>query len=231
MITIREQILQLLDTELKNVTLAKGYNTNIGSTVIRGRFDVAPEEVPALVFIPDPETSVHHSSHQINTMPVTLNGFVKFGTHNPSTEAEKILGDLITVMTSPTFTLAFQNGSAQPSIGATITGVTSSATAIIKSISTTSGSWAAGTATGTFTIRLMHSDFISETLQNAVGEYIAQSTGTLTKIEPFSNMLNDIEYVSGEPDRLPSPGENIVKTSATFNITYAILTGNPYQQS
>ena len=46
MLTIREQILQLIHNQLLTITLANGYHTDVGTRVFRGRNEAMPDEVP-----------------------------------------------------------------------------------------------------------------------------------------------------------------------------------------
>lgn len=229
--TIREQVISALATELANIRIANGYHTDIGQNIVRGRYDLWPAELPAIVLIADTESVVRRDSHVELSIPVNLEAFVHFGTHNSAIESEKVLGDLLVNMLSTRLMVAFTNGSREPQLGRTLTGATSGATAILESITLSSGAWASGTAAGTFSVRMPHGDFESEILKNEGNETIAQTDGTITLMPRLSDLVNDIEYQNGGIDILPDPGENIVKTVATFTVHYVTLTGNPYQQS
>ena len=229
--TIREQILSKLTTTLEEITLSNGYYTNIGQNVVRGRYDVAPDELPAIVVIAETESVIYKDSHLELSIPVTLEAFVHFYTHNPAIEGEKILGDLLVNMLSTRLSLAFHTGSKEPITGHIITGATSNATTVLESVSKSSGSWAVGNAAGTFNIRMPYDDFESEIIKNENGETLAQTTGAVTLIPRLNNLTNSIEYLNGGIVTQPEPGENILKVTAEFTIRYVTLTGNPYKQT
>lgn len=237
MLTIREQILQLIKTELAKILTSNGYHTNIGLHTVRGRYDLFPSELPAVVMIANQDSAEPRLAHNINSIPLTVEGFKTYPnavddySDRAAHDAEAILGDILTCILAPRITLDFSSGSREPSLGTTITGSSSGATAILESITLSSGSWAAGTAAGTFSCRLPWLDFATETLLNSANETLASTTGTMTLIPPFSNLINHIEYQRGGIEPLPDPGEDILKVSAHFAVHYATLFGNPYKQS
>lgn len=229
--TIREQIISTLKTELEKLRITNGYYTDVGQRVIRGRYDISADEIPAIVLLPGTESAEREGFHTTISLPVSLEAFIYFGTHNAGIEGNKVLGDLLVNMTGVRLALAFSNGSRQPAPGQTISGASSSATGVLESITVSSGAWATGDAAGTFSIRLPYGEFTSETLKNEGNETIAQTPGTITLIPRLANLVNDIEYQSGGVEIFPDPGENIVKTTAEFIIHYVTLTGNPYKQT
>ena len=88
-----------------------------------------------------------------------------------------------------------------------------------------------GTAQGTLSVRLPYLDYTTETLLNTGGETLASTTGVMTEIPPFSDLINYIDYTRGGIDPLPDPGEDILKVSVEFSVYYATLFGNPYKQT
>jgi hypothetical protein len=237
MLTIREQILQSIKTELAKITTANGYYTNIGLGAVRGRYDLMPDELPAVVLIPDPDTIISRLDHEVHEMQITVSGFIKSPnsmieySERAAHNAEAIQGDIYTCLFSDRITIDFVSGTIEPSVGSTITGSISGATGVIESITLSSGSWALGTAAGTFQIRLPWSDFTTENLLNSGGNTIASTTATITRVDMYSDLLNSLEYQRGGVDPLPDPGEDIVRVPVTFTVTYVILAGNPYKQS
>lgn len=237
MLTIREQILKLIKTELTKITTANGYYTNIGLHTVRGRYDIAPAELPATVMLANQDTVTSLLGHEIHEIPLVVAGFRRFPnsilgySERMAHDAEAVLGDIYTCLLARRITLDFSSGVRAPTVGTTLIGATSGATAILESVTLSSGSWAAGTASGTFALRLTWLDYETELILNTGGETIASTTGTVTLIPPFSDLLNNIEYQRGGIDPLPDPGEDILKVSVSFAITYAILAGNPYKQS
>ena len=78
-------------------------------------------------------------------------------------------------------TLAYTSGgTGEVSVGDTITGATSEATATIVSISLTSGTWAGGDAAGNFTIENQSGTFVSENLNISSQDNIATITADST---------------------------------------------------
>lgn len=237
MLTIREQILQSIKTELAKITTTNGYFTNIGLHTVRGRYDLMPAELPAVVMIANQDTITSRVDHEVHELPLVIAGHIESpnsmldysdrAAHN----AEAILGDIQTCLLSDRITLDFDTGSREPRVGMTLTGSTSGATGIIESISVSSGSWATNDAIGTFQLRLPWQDFTTENLLNSGGNTVAATTGTMTRVTMFSNLLNHIEYQRGGIDPLPDPGEDILKVSVYLTAYYAVLAGNPYKQS
>lgn len=235
--TIREQILELVKTEISKIRTSNGYVTEIGQNPVRGRYDLFPSELPAVMMIANQENAAPRLGHNVNSIPLIIEGFK----HYPNTgtdysdraarEAENMLGDILSCILAPKITLPFTNGIREPAIGIVLTGETSTATAILESISLSSGSWSGGDAAGTFSLRQPWQDFTSELLKNPGSETIASTLGTMTEIAPFNDLTNQIEYVRGGIEPLPDPGEDILKVSVSFNIYYATLFGNPYKQS
>jgi hypothetical protein len=237
MLTIREQILQLIKTELAKITTANGYVTNIGTHVYRGRYDLVEPELPGIVMIAEQDTNVEHLGHGVHEMPLTIDAFSKFvnsegdASERAARTSEHILGDIQACMLATRITMPFTSGIRQPQIGITLTGSASSATAVLESITLSSGSWSLGTAAGTFLLRLPWGEFTTENFLNSGGETIAATTGVGTRYDLFSDLLNNVEYQRGGLDPLPDPGDDIVKISVSFSIFYATLAGNPYKQS
>ena len=95
--TIREQIIAAIVAKLAGITTANGYNTDIGRFVRRVRH-FENDDRPGISVIPRPEeaSKIHGKARMV--MPVAVEGNMKFGDENPSVTAEKILGDLRTLM-------------------------------------------------------------------------------------------------------------------------------------
>lgn len=237
MITIREQIIKLIKAELEKITQSNGYTTNIGLRVVRGRYDLTPEELPAIVLLANQDSALLHLDHGTHEMPVIVNAHDKYPTatatysDTAAQRAEAMLGDIQTCLLSPRITLDFSSGIREPAVGTTLTGSSSGATAILESITLSSGSWALGTAAGTFSCRLPWLDFTTENVLNSGGEILSATTGTMTRIAPFSDLLNYIEYQRGGIDPLPDIGEDTLKVPVEFSVVYVTLAGNPYKQS
>lgn len=237
MLTIREQILKVIKTELAKILTANGYYTNVGLNTVRGRYDLMPIELPSLVMIANQEEATPQLGHETFSTELTVSGFTKFATaitdysDRLAHDAEAVLGDIKTCLLSYRVSMPFSLGAIEPEIGATLTGVSSGATSILESITLSSGSWSGGDAAGTLSVRLPHLDYTNEQITNPKGGVVATVSGTMTAITLFSDLLNNIEYLRGGIDPLPDIGESIMKISATFSLQYVTLAGNPYKQS
>ena len=93
--TIRERIISNLAARLSVITVANGYNTDIGGNVLRAKVTLGKDEPPAAVAFPETEESLRKYGKQHCVMPVRVEGTTYYGTDNPSVVAERILGDVI----------------------------------------------------------------------------------------------------------------------------------------
>ena len=234
--TIREQIIAAVVTKLADIRTAKGYNTNIGQYVQRVLKEVDPDNLPGTTVWPQPETSTRQYGQSIIVMPINLNGIAAFGSVNASVEAEKILGDLIELMTAIEWTLAFTSGGTYViAVGDTITGATSGATASVGVVTVSSGSWAGGDAAGNLTLRRLTGTFQAENLNvganSNVATIAAGPTGQDAPTVVTGGLADDIEYAAGGPESYPEAGDLTVGVPALFHIKYKTNAGDPYAQS
>ena len=233
--TIREQIIAAIVTKLADIRTAKGYNTNIGQYVKRVLKEVDPGDLPGTTVWPQPETSERKYGHSHIVTPLNLNGLVAFGAVNASVEAEKILGDLIELMTAIEWTLAYTSGGIyEIEAGDTITGATSGATAYVGVAGLSGGSWAGGDAAGDLTLRRLVGTFEAENLNVGANSNVATIAGAPTgqdaPIVVTGGLADDIEYVAGGPESYPEAAEKTVGVPALFNIKYKTNAGDPYNQ-
>ncbi len=233
--TIREQIIAAIVTRLADIRTAKGYNTNIGQNVQRVLRDVDFEALPATTVWPQPETSERKYSYSNIVMPINLNGLVAFGTVNASVEAEKILGDLIELMTAIEWIQAYTSGGAyEIAAGHTITGATSGATAHVGVAGLSSGTWAGEDAAGNLTLRRLVGTFEAENLNVGANLNVATIAGPPTGQDAptvvTGGLAEDIEYAGGGTESYPEAGHKDIGVPALFNIKYKTLAGDPYNQ-
>ena len=80
--TIRESILSNLVTRLAVITVANGYNTDIGGNVLRAKVTLGKDDPPAAVVFPEPEESFRKYGKQHCVMPVRVEGTVYYGSEN-----------------------------------------------------------------------------------------------------------------------------------------------------
>ncbi|KKN52429.1 hypothetical protein LCGC14_0612830 [marine sediment metagenome] len=233
--TIREQIIAAIVTKLADIRTAKGYNTNIGQNVQRVLKDVDPGELPATTVWPQPEASGRGYGHSQIVMPVNLNGLVAFGGVNASVKAEKILGDLIELMTSIRWTLPFTSGGAYTVVaGNTIEGQGSGAVALVEFVDLTGGAWGDENAAGNLTLRRLVGTFEAEDLDVGANANVATTSGVITGQDAptvvTGGLVEDVEYSAGGVEDYPEAGHKDVGVPALFNIKYKTLAGDPYNQ-
>lgn len=92
--SIRETIILKFLSLAAGITVANGYNTNMGSNVCRAEAQIDEASLPAVNVIPGAEEAVQEYTKDHITATVQLEGFVKHGTSNSSVIAEQILADL-----------------------------------------------------------------------------------------------------------------------------------------
>jgi len=235
MTTIKQQIISAISTKLADILTTNGYSTNMGSTVGIVDPQIDPNDAPAVVIWHDPEESTHEYGNTVNTLPVRLEGFSVFGSTNASTVASQMSGDLIECIAGSRWTIPFTSGGTyEPQAGDTLTGATSTSTAIIQSTSISSGAWADGDAEGTFTIRRKVGDFTAENFNIGANLNIATTTGVATYSSAITTTTNDladeIMYAGGGVSEWPEAGDLVVGVQAVFNIKYSHIAGDPYHQ-
>jgi len=108
--TIREKIIKDIIAQLGKVKTASGYNTDCGLNVFRAVKAIERGDYPAFIVFPQTEAAERLSGKIVCTMPVRIEGIAIFGTSNPSTVSELILGDLIKVMCDPADRIAYADG-------------------------------------------------------------------------------------------------------------------------
>ena len=162
---------------------------------------------------------------------------MQIGTDDYHVLVEKIIGDIIEMMTGTKFTIDYLSGgdaTNNPEPGDIILGETSGAAAIIESFTTDSGSWGAGDAEGFFTLRRLAGVFEAEdlTIDGVVG--LAETAGSVTKtkaeISTGGGFVEDIILASAGQQDYPESGEQVVGSMAIFNVIYFTELGNPYSQ-
>lgn len=94
--TIRELIIQDFKTQLETMLFGSPavYETDCGENVYRARQAVDPDDCPATVIWPGPERAEHKYGLLKCTMEMRIETFMEYGTDDPSTIIEKMLGDI-----------------------------------------------------------------------------------------------------------------------------------------
>ena len=99
--TIREQIIGKFTARAAMLTVANGFNSDMGLNVLRAVRDLGPSDPPCLVVWPLPEESEQRYGKDYIAMQVRIEGFLIHGDQNSSVVAEIILGDLRKCFTDP----------------------------------------------------------------------------------------------------------------------------------
>jgi len=235
--TIRQRIIDAIVVKGSEVRRSGGYRSDIGRNIQIYRTQNVT--VPAIGIWPGTEivTQVHGGNR--NEMPVKVEGIVALGSDDYHSLVEKIIGDIIEMMTGTKYVLDYSSGgdaTNTPEPGDLIVGETSGAEAIVESFATDSGSWGLGTAAGFFTLRRLtpNAEFEAEdlTIDGVVG--LAQTSGSMTKLKAEAttcdNLVDDIVLIGAGKEEYPESGEQIVGSAAVFNIIYFTIAGNPYSQ-
>lgn len=233
--TIRERIILAVIAKLADIRTGKGYNTEAGLYVNRAVTHPDWDKTPFLTIYPQAETATQDYGSCMCHMQIMIQAIMAHGATNPSVIAEQLLGDMIECMTGIKYTLAFTSGgTVVPVVGNTITGHTSSATAYIQAITVTGGSWGAGTASGTFTLRRVTGTFQAENLDIGANLNVATIAGppisSLPIVTTAGGLADRVLYVSGGPEQYPDTDETETGCSALFQLDYRIISGDPYHQ-
>ncbi len=229
--TIRERIIAAIITKLADIMVSNAYATGIGARVERVRPVFQAAELPAISVTPQAETAERICGKMVCTMPVTAEGIVLHGSYNPSIMSEKMLGDFISCLTGIEKMLSFTSGGTYQIVpGDVITGATSAKTAIVIQVTLSSGTWAAGTASGTLRLRLQSGDFVAENLNVRAILNVATIAANSSLIPHLGGLVDDIYYSGGGPEIYPESGADITGCPATFIIKYKVVLGNPSAQ-
>lgn len=98
--TRRERIIQAIETRLSTVTVANGFETDIGLNVFRAITKIDPTLLPACSIFPFVETSEKIGGGEyLCSMSVKIEAVALVGSENPSVISEMILGGIRKAMT------------------------------------------------------------------------------------------------------------------------------------
>jgi len=235
--TIREQIISAIETRLAAIRTVRGFATDCGRHVFRVRHHLDPEnELNAAVIWPQPEEPDREYSRAQIVFPVKVELYHVIGTGEPSALSEAMLGDVIEAMTGPQFSMDFVSGGTTDVVpGGTVTGASSSATAVVETLSVSSGAWANGNAAGTLTLRRRSGVFTDgENLDTTAQANVATVSGSVSATAPVDlvtgGLADDIFYAGGGSEWYPDEEDEAVAVAALFHIRYATVRGNPFAQ-
>lgn len=99
--TIREQIISDFLSRLSFWLPENNFNFACGRKVFRAVKNIDEESLPACIFYPEIETIEHEYGLTICTMTLRIEALAASGRENKSVIQEKLLGDVIKIMTDP----------------------------------------------------------------------------------------------------------------------------------
>ena len=234
--SIRKQIFDLVETKIATALKANGYQTDCGLHPYYGA--VAGLEVPFINFLPGEESSLPEREYRRDSRTVRITfeaGMEYVSGEKVSDLVEDMLADLIEVVAGQKWTLAFTSGGTYNiKTGHTVTGATSGATAMVESVSLSTGAWAAGSVAGTLTLRRKSGTFVAENLDIGTNLNVCSIAAGATRVSPEAStagsLVEEIVYIGGGARSYPEAGDDIVGCYAEFNFTFYTLPGDPYNQ-
>jgi hypothetical protein len=235
--SIREQIISAMTTKLAKIRKKYGYTSDCGRNVFRGLPVPLHEDFfPALSIIPVLEASEGRHGRDFRIMQVHIQAVKLFGSENPSEISEQLLADIIECIQGIVWTLGYDSGGTNiPVPGDSALGETSSATAIVESVTLNGGAWAGGNAAGDLALRRLSGEFSNNEELTIAGnsgvvtvdglasgeDGVASTTGGLAEL---------IEYVSGGLENYPEHNDKVVGATTVFNVGFKTKVGDPYSQ-
>lgn len=234
--TIRERIIQAVIAKLAEATVARGYQYDIGANVRRVDSRLSEDDLPACNVWPQQEQVRQEYGLNVCEMEIKVEALALIGDGNASQISERLLGDLIEALTATKYSLQFTSGGPYvPVVGDEIEGASSGATGYIEQIALDSGSWAAGDAAGTMTLRRAGGLFVAgEALEAGtdpdVATVAASPTGQGPTATTTAGLAERIAYVQGGPGAYPDAADVVAGTVAAFSIVYRTQAGNPYEK-
>ena len=103
--TIREQIISAVMTRLEEWSVANGFNYDCGTSIVRAIQQIEDTALPACVLWPQAEEVEERYGQNICIMVLKVEALADIGENNRSVVQEKLLGDLIRIMTDPTVSI------------------------------------------------------------------------------------------------------------------------------
>ena len=233
--TIKKRIIDAVVEKGAEVRRSRGYRTDIGKNIQIYRTQNI--SVPAIAIWPETETVTQVHSENRHELPIRVEGLVGLGTQDYHELIEKIIGDIIEMMTGTKFDLDYLSAGDATNIaepGDLVVGETSGAEAIVESFTVDSGTWGGGDAAGTFILRRLTGTFEGEDLTIDGVSGLAQTSGTISRtkaeVSTGGGLVDDIVLAGAGREEYPESGEQIAGSSAVFLITYFTEQGNPYSQ-
>jgi hypothetical protein len=236
--SIREQLLTAWATRLTSLLISNQYSSDMGSNVLRAHLPPINSSIlPCVGFHVGVETNTK-LYHRINlcVLPVTVQGVVTFSSVLPSIMAERIYADIAECILSDEITLSFVAGGATEIIaGNKIVGETSAAEGLVISVSVNSGSWGAGNAAGTFTLRrnkgvFSNGEEIKVGVQTGLATVDGAPVGSTAMQLSTGGIADAISFANGGVV-MPENEDLTVLASLVFDVRYKVRADNPYSQT
>ncbi len=236
--SILEQIIGFFGTRLAEIRTANQYETEMGAAVIRHYLPALNSDiVPCLGYAVGTITNTElYTRKEVNEMPLRVQGVSAFSDSIvASVMAVKMLSDITECILTTEYTINFQSGGTTQIVsGDVITGATSGATGLVISVSTTSGTWAAGNAAGSMVVRRVVGTFqASENLNVGIFSDLATIDGTPTGQEDVDlttgGLADDISFLNSQ-FFMPEADHTAVGVSVIFGVRFKTISGDPYSQ-
>jgi hypothetical protein len=233
--TIRHRIIDAVVEKGAEVRRSKGYRTEVGKNIQIYRTQNIT--LPAIGIWPETETVIQVHGGNRHEMPIKVEGIMALGTDSIHVTVEKIIADIIEMMTGTKYVLDYSSGGDAtnvPEPGDLVVGESSGAEAIVESFTVDSGEWGLGTAAGDFTLRRLSGVFEAEDLTIDGVSGLAQTSGSVSKtkaeISTGGGLVEDIILAGAGRSDYPESGEQVVGSEVVFNVIYFTELGNPYSQ-
>jgi hypothetical protein len=236
--SIREQILTNFGTRLAAITKANQYNTDMGKTVLRSHLpSIDGSLCPAIGFRLDDEENLEmYHREERKELPIRVQGVDKFKTHTAAEKAELLYADICECVLADEWSLGFDSGGTNEiAAGDTLTGETSSATALVISVSIDSGTWSGGDAAGTLTLRRMVGVFqdneeLTANAETGSATVDGNQSGTGPLTLTTGDLCEGITFSTGNI-QTPDADGTVVGVQIVFRVRYRSIAGNPYSQT
>jgi len=226
--TIREQIIAAFMTRLEDWTTARGFNHDCGGSAFRAVKYIDESALPACVLHPQAEEVTQQYGQNHCEMMLRVEAVAELSGANPSVIQEQLLGDAITIMTSPpylvlVFAAAGYTSAVAGDIGKTVTGGTTGDTGTLISYDNDTRQW-------TILPDNSGDEFDAIEAVTITGGTGGGTTAQAAEQVHVTSLIESIVYTTGGPAETPKGEDTTVAVFAEFRAKYNTLAGNPYSQ-
>lgn len=231
-ISIRRRIIDAVDVRLASIQIANGFNTDAGQNVTLNQ----PQSGSTL-----PCLDIQPGSEEVDAdrgraeFRIRIEGVIEAGNLQGVEESEKLLADIVEVMTAREIDIDFINGllvGIDPVPGDYVETESGSFLGMIANIEISSGSFNGGNAAGTMTFRRCNGRLRSGDVLQYDGEDMLTVDSILAHRMPEDlaggGLAENIAYAGGGPLVAEEPGGTLAGAFAEFRIAYRPESGNPY---